>query len=262
VGSVSEVRLPAYRRVAAALRAQITSGELQPGHRLPSETEMTTSLGVSRITIRHALSVLATEGLVETRHGAGTFVSHPPVPFQLYHLASFIEVMRSRGLQPGSRVLGFDIEAPPPEVADWLGIEPAYRLERLRLIDGEVACHDVTWLPVAIGSQLPREALDRRSLYDLYERELGLPVLGASQRVSALSAPSGLARLLGVPRGTPLLAVERVTHGDGETILDWQRRTYLGDRFRLELELQRRPPTADPIDHDHDHAASRSELAR
>ncbi|MGH7921939.1 MAG: UTRA domain-containing protein [Candidatus Dormibacteraceae bacterium] len=48
-----------------------------------------------------------------------------------------------------------------------------------------------------------------------------------------------MARRLGVARGAPLLAVERVTHGPNETVLDWQRRSYIGDRFRLELELQR-----------------------
>ena len=244
---MAEPHLPVYRRVAATLRARITRGELEPGARLPSESELVASLGVSRITVRHALSVLAAEGLVETRHGAGTFVSHPPVPYQLYHLASFIEVMRSRGLQPGSRVLAFQVEMPPAEVADWLGSEPAHRLERLRLIEGDVACHDVTWLPAAIGPRLPAEALERRSLYDLYERELGLEVVGASQRVFARGASSALSRLLGVPRGTPLLAVERVTHGAGETVLDWQRRSYLGDRFRLELELQRRQPDVEPI---------------
>ncbi|MGH7921578.1 MAG: GntR family transcriptional regulator [Candidatus Dormibacteraceae bacterium] len=230
---------PAYRRVAASLREQIASGELAPGDRLPSETEMTMSLGVSRITIRHALAVLAAEGLVETRHGAGTFVSHPPMPFQLYHLASFIEIVRSRGLEPTSRVLSFEVSTPPQEVQDWLGGAPAYVLERLRLIDGEVSCHDVTWLPAGIGSRIPVDALERRSLYDVYESELGLQVVAASQRVSALGAPSGLARQLGVARGAPLLAVERVTHGTDESVLDWQRRSYIGDRFRLELELQR-----------------------
>jgi GntR family transcriptional regulator len=225
--------------VAAALRDQILSGEFAPGDRLPSETEMTESLGVSRITVRHALAVLAAEGRVETRHGAGTFVSHPPLPFQLSHLASFIEVVRSRGMEPASRVIGFQVESPPPEVHDWLGAGPAYELERLRLIDGEVSCHDVTWLPLSIGSRLPVDQLEGRSLYDLYETELGLQVVAATQRVFALGAPSGLARLLGVARGAALLAVERVTHGPGETVLDWQRRSYIGDRFRLELEVQR-----------------------
>lgn len=235
---------PAYRRVAAALRDQIKAGQFAPGDRLPSETEMTISLGVSRITVRHALAVLAAEGLVETRHGAGTFVSHPPLPFQLSHLASFIEVVRSRGMKPTSKVLRYEVATPPPEVGDWLGAGPAYELERLRLIDDEVSCHDLTWLPLSIGSRLPVDQLESRSLYDLYETELGLQIVAATQRVFALPAPSGLARQLGVARGAPLLAVERVTHGSGEMVLDWQRRSYIGDRFRLELELQRTEPGA------------------
>jgi GntR family transcriptional regulator len=66
--------------------------------------------------------------------------------------------------------------------------------------------------------------------------------VGASHAVEAVAASSALSRLLEVARGTPLLVVERVTHGDHGLVLDWQRRSYRADRFRLELELLRHPP--------------------
>jgi GntR family transcriptional regulator len=247
---------PAYRRIAAHFRADVEAGRLQPGERLPSENELMERFTVSRITVRNAIAVLAAEGVVETRHGSGTFVRHPPMPYQLYRLSSFAEVMRERGLQPSSRVLSLKVAAPPPEVARLLPPGEAHRLERLRLVNGEPLCHDETWLPPGIGERMGTAILESRTLYDVYEGQLGLHVVGASHAVEAVAASSGLARLLDVARGAPLLVVERVTHGEHGLVLDWQRRSYRADRFRLELELLRHPsqgaasasssPVADP----------------
>lgn len=63
-----------YRQLAALLREQITSGELQPGDWLPSESRLEQEHGISRGTVRAALKLLAEEGLVATRSGRGTFV--------------------------------------------------------------------------------------------------------------------------------------------------------------------------------------------
>lgn len=64
-----------YRRIAAALREQITSGELAPGAALPSEAALVRQYGVSRGTARQALSELEGTGLVVAVHGKGRFVT-------------------------------------------------------------------------------------------------------------------------------------------------------------------------------------------
>ena len=70
---------PAYLAVADALRAQILSGQLTPGDRLPTESELCDLFSVSRSTVREALRALATERLVVTRRGVqgGSFVAAP-----------------------------------------------------------------------------------------------------------------------------------------------------------------------------------------
>jgi GntR family transcriptional regulator, transcriptional repressor for pyruvate dehydrogenase complex len=72
-------RPPAYQILAADLRHQITSGQLRPGDRLPTEPELCTRSGVSRSTVREALRLLASEHLIVTTRGVtgGSFVSHP-----------------------------------------------------------------------------------------------------------------------------------------------------------------------------------------
>jgi DNA-binding GntR family transcriptional regulator len=63
-----------YRRLAARLRAQITSGELQPGQRFPSEKDLVDGFGVSRDTARKAVAILRSEGMIVVRHGYPTRV--------------------------------------------------------------------------------------------------------------------------------------------------------------------------------------------
>jgi GntR family transcriptional regulator len=67
-------RGPKYLRIADTLRAEIQSGELQPGERLPAETALTARFDVALPTLRQAIGILRAEGLIESRHGIGTFV--------------------------------------------------------------------------------------------------------------------------------------------------------------------------------------------
>ena len=71
---------PLYRRIADDLRAQIETGQLQPGSQLPPEEKLGELFKASRNTIRDAIKFLISRGLVETRAGQGTFVADPPDP--------------------------------------------------------------------------------------------------------------------------------------------------------------------------------------
>lgn len=64
-----------YIEVIEQIREMLDSGELKPGDQLPSEREFAELLGISRASLRQALTVLETIGIVEIRHGEGTFVS-------------------------------------------------------------------------------------------------------------------------------------------------------------------------------------------
>jgi DNA-binding GntR family transcriptional regulator len=67
-------KAPKYQRIASALRTDIRAGSYRPGDRLPAETALMDRFNVSLPTLRQAIGVLRAEGLVESRHGIGTFV--------------------------------------------------------------------------------------------------------------------------------------------------------------------------------------------
>lgn len=92
---------PAYQQVAGQLRELVLRGELVPGERLPNETELSATFGVSRSTVREALRVLSSQSLVTTSRGVGggSFVTHPEID----HISDFLET--SLGLLSGSEAV-------------------------------------------------------------------------------------------------------------------------------------------------------------
>ena len=72
---------PMYRQIAETLREQIQSGDLQPGEQLKTELELREAFGASRNTVRDAIKLLTSLGLVETKPGQGTFVIKKTSPF-------------------------------------------------------------------------------------------------------------------------------------------------------------------------------------
>ncbi|MGV9848224.1 FadR/GntR family transcriptional regulator [Streptomyces sp. NPDC003442] len=71
---------PVVPRVESALRAMLTEGRWRPGERLPNEVALAAELGVGRSSVREAVRLLAHDGLVEVRHGSGTYAARPPAP--------------------------------------------------------------------------------------------------------------------------------------------------------------------------------------
>jgi DNA-binding FadR family transcriptional regulator len=92
--------LQRYEQIAERLADDIRSGVLAPGQRLPSERDLARTLEVSRASVREALASLALQGVVETRHGSGTFVVGLP-PSEPPHDASPSAVLEARlALEP------------------------------------------------------------------------------------------------------------------------------------------------------------------
>ena len=92
---------PTYKRIQNVIRRRIEGGQLKPGDMVASERELARAHKVSLMTARHALADLAREGMVERRHGSGTFVAPPKIHFN--KLMSYTEQMASRGLAVRSR---------------------------------------------------------------------------------------------------------------------------------------------------------------
>ena len=99
-----------YRQLYRALRAAILSGDFSEGEAIPSENQMRDQFGIARTTVRNAMALLVSEGLVQQVRGRGTIVSHRPISHNIWNFGSFTELARRQGQRPVTRVLDHRVE--------------------------------------------------------------------------------------------------------------------------------------------------------
>ncbi len=215
----------------------IASGQLRPGDRLPTEQYLAGWLGVSRMTLRHALAELAQRGLVTRTVGraGGTFVAEPKLEQDFTVLAGFSEQLRRHGLVAGARVLAAtEIQASPAASAA-LEIEvgePVYEVRRLRLADGQPILIEHSLFPARHCPGLLESRLDG-SLYDLLGEKYGQRPHRARESLEPVTAGVREAEALGVAEGAPLMLVERTAYARSGTPLEFARDLFRGDRTRV-----------------------------
>jgi len=178
---------PIYYQLKELIREKIENGEWQPGDLIPSERELCEQHGISRMTVRQALTELVNEGLLRRERGKGTFVAKPKIKQQLTQLTSFSEDMRARGKKPGAKILRLENTLAKPRVAKALQIEPEQRIvviERLRLADGEPMAIETCHLFFEGCERILNEDLSG-SLYELLSQKYGLIPTRAVQQMEA-----------------------------------------------------------------------------
>jgi GntR family transcriptional regulator len=205
-----------YQSIADDLRGRVTAGEFAAGRLLPSEAELSAAYDASRVTVRKALELLRSEGLLDSRQGFGWFVAGGAVRQALGRLATIEGQLASSGVEPGRRVLDFGFVRAPRWVRVVLGVDTVLRVRRVNLADGAPFARVTVWCPESLGARLSRDDVEQSSFYEL----LDVPLGGAVQTIAAAAASSSDAALLEVPVGSPVLRCERVTTSEaGEVVL-------------------------------------------
>ncbi|MDR6507961.1 GntR family transcriptional regulator [Arthrobacter oryzae] len=218
----------------------LVASTLRPGDALLGERQLEEQFGVSRITVRRAISDLVQDGALVRIKGKGTFVSHGLVRSTL-HLASFNEDMRAAGFEPSTRVITAAEEVPPAAAAEHLGFAPgqaAYQVRRLRLANGAPVSVDESWLPPRLLPDLLAEDLTG-SLYRVLSAS-GHPVQHVEQTVEAAAAPEETAALLDIEPGAPVLLFRRRSFtgtDDPGTPIEYSISTYRSDRYQVSMRL-------------------------
>lgn len=226
-------RTPVWAQIEERLRERIGSGRLVEGERLPSERELAEWLGVSRMTVRQALSSLAARGLVERGVGRGTFVRAPgKVVHDLSRALGFTERLERQGLAAGAHTVAARQLSAPRFVAEALGLPEGaavLRVERVRSAGDRPLALEDTWLPAERFPGLLDLDLGG-SLYSLMRDHYGLAPASAIERLEPVIARAHEADALGVPAGAPLMLVERIARTADGTPVEFARDHHRGDR--------------------------------
>ena len=234
--------LPLYVQIRDSLRRQILNGTYQVHERLPSETTMMNTFGVSRITIRQALRDLHNEGLVFSAQGKGTFVSKPKAVQNVQRLEGFGEAMAAQGYEASARVLSIQQMKAPKAVAAALDLQPGeevVEVKRVRYLNRSPVCIDDSYFPMDIGQKL--FGLDLSGdIFPLLENFFGIPLGGADIGLDAILADEDAQKYLNLKTGEAILRVERLTHNQEGRPIDFEYLCYHGDSFKYQFRIDRK----------------------
>ncbi len=242
-GSGPEVALdrtspvPLYYQVATRLQELIEGGELAVGSKLPNEVDLAERLGVSRPTMRHAINYLVERGMLFRKRGVGTQIVHPKVRRPV-ELSSLYDDLVGSGQQPSTQVRSLEVRRAPDHVATALGVPEGTEvtwLERLRFAGGEPLAIMRNAVPVTVLT-LEEADLEQRGLYELLRAAGHIPRV-ATQVVGARAATASEARLLGEPRGAPLLTMTRTAWDAGGQAVEYGSHLYRASRYSFEISL-------------------------
>jgi DNA-binding GntR family transcriptional regulator len=253
---------PVYLRVLADLRAQIRDGILPPGARVPSRNAIIARYGVGETAAKHALQVLAAEGLIEAKAGSGSYVRRVPAERRLEHdrpyfpgspfgLADPADGASPAGETPyGQEAVRLAWEHRTERVA-----APVGAARRLRLEEGDNRVMRTRYLltangqPVQLATSYEPMAITVGTLVLLPEqgpfagrgviermRAIGIIVDEVVEEISVRPSVAAEASPLGIGLGAPVLCVERA-HLAGPRVVETCDIVVAADQYRLRYRI-------------------------
>jgi GntR family transcriptional regulator len=226
---------PTARAARDRLQAEVEA--MRPGERLGTERELAERLEVARSTIRAALADLERNGIVRRARGraGGIFAAERKVERDLTSLTGLPAYLRRQGFESDARVLSTATVEADAETAAALALGPGdlvLEVVRVRLADGEPISLERASFPADRFPHLLDRSLSG-SLYELLQNEYDLVPGEAEERIEVVTAGAAEARLLGVPRGAPLLTVARTTWDADGRPFERSHDLFRGDRARI-----------------------------
>lgn len=237
-----QVKVPLHYQMYLDLLQKIKRGEYECGDRIPSEPQLEKLYGVSRITVRRAVEMLAEEGIVQKNRGKkGTIVISAKHAYDAAKLTSFSDDVRLYGERPNSELVGFDEVIPSEKVASLLCStegEHVYRIERKRFrADAVVGVHRAYIRRLDGLTLFAEDFSSDTSLYVLLASR-GVKPVSASEVLEVRTPAKDVLSMLDLPAGTAVFYKERTTYCSGHRPLEYVEMYYNPDFYRYRVELQ------------------------
>lgn len=244
-----------FRQIADHLRADIETGQLAPGEQLPSERKLMDTYKTARGTVRQAISLLRSDGLLDVEHGRGAFVRRrPPVQrlasdrFARQHRArgkaAYLAELEAEGRRPDVDVIQVGPDAAPSDIARRLGLDDGATVlirHRRYLADGEpmeVATSYIPW-EIAEGTAMTEHNPGPGGIYARIE-ERGHTLGRFTEEVTARMPHDEERRILRLVPGTPVISLVRTAYDEAGVAVEVCDTVLAADRYVLFYELPAR----------------------
>lgn len=210
-----EIVKPLYIQIQEYIADLILTGQLPPETKIHSERDFSDELGVSRMTVRKALTELVNEGLLERRHGSGTYVAKPRLTFESGDLLNTMATLAANNMVPASQLLEFGQVPASRRLSEQLEVEighALYRVSILRFANRVPVLLERSFFPCSRCPNLEEWDLEKTNIYDLLTGVYDVQIGRISQTVEAVAANESVAAQFRVEEGFPLLMVSRTIY--------------------------------------------------
>lgn len=227
---------PLWRQIARIVGDEIEGGTLPPGLQLPTEAVLADRFGVNRHTVRRAIAHLAAAGLVQVRHGHGTFARAAILDYPLAARTRFTASAVAEDLKPNRLLLWSGETTAEPRVARALAVPegaPVLAMTTMTLADGVEVGLARHWFPLPRCAGLDA-AVDRLCSITAAFREIGIDDYTRKRTVISAAMPTvEEAERLRLPADRPVLQTEAVNMDTAGVPVEYGISRMPGDRVRL-----------------------------
>lgn len=231
-------QMPLHVQIKDCLKGEILQGNFD--EKIPSERELMDIFSVSRTTVREAVAALDREGVVEKRHGKGTFVSLRPIQEQwLGNISTYSETIERAGMKPGAKLLSKGIKSSPQCISDKFGGQEFYVIKRLRFANDKIMAVERKCFEVGMGQKLASYDLDNANIYKLLEFSLGITLWTAEEIITSNKPSKEDAALLGIPKTSSVLVIERSTWDKEGALIEFVCTTFRADKYSINIQMSR-----------------------
>lgn len=226
------------------IRNKILKGEYVANQRLPFEKDLCIQYDSSKMTIKKAVDILVTEGLIIKRRGSGTFVKDLN-PEEIERVIMANQFRGTTALYPdkkvSSKILNFSIVQVPEHAAKKLNITSdnfVYDIRRVRYVNDKPVVIEEMYMPIDLISGIKEKNI-KESIYEYLENELHLKIQSAHRTVSVRKATEFEAEKLGLESGDPVAVAEQVGYLDTGNTFEFSISIHRYDEFSVEIVLTR-----------------------
>lgn len=225
------ISTPLYKQLVNRIRQEIEAGNYSVGSRIPTEQEIIEKYGVSRITVRKAVSVLTEEGLLVKKQGQGTFVSAPKLKKAIHEVNSFHQNCRRLGVKAETRVVSVKEITGDENDCKELEVKAGSKLiktVRVRFADKRPVVFEINHFSSAYSFLKDMDLTG--SLYGNLA-EIDVYPSAATHEISMVPANKELAEALEIPLNTALIYLKEVIYDQHGRPLHNSKQYIRGDKF-------------------------------
>lgn len=232
-----------YLQIAEQLRESVS--EAAPNTLLPTEEQLASQFGVSRVTIRRALSLLERSGLISRTRGRGTLVSPPKLVRHLVPACTIEQDFSRQGIKLETEILSFDSASKPSEaVRRSLKLSTSETVATLvlaRTVGYETICYEKRYFRTRLARKLDLSSVERAPLSEVLESLSGRRIGSSDIESEIVAASEEVGEKLKITPGTLVFAQNFTEHLDDDAALQTGMMFYRIDRIRFSI-VQRGAP--------------------